>query len=162
MIDKDIQKLNLNPLAEAGAQSLRFRWGALIKFNSGRRTPEDQAFSMAKNTVNLGRDWIYKTYKDSPAKNALISWLNGNPTIKDLVGIQAGFEKVFAGLPEDQLYDLSYHLSGDAFDIQPLYGPNATIVKKAIEMLPGLNKVLYKEGGKDIWHAQFSRESVRR
>jgi hypothetical protein len=49
---------------------------------------------------------------------------------------------------------VSKHLSGDAFDVQPV-DINAEAIKATIRGLAGLDKFLDKEGGLVRWHAQF-------
>jgi hypothetical protein len=49
---------------------------------------------------------------------------------------------------------LSKHLSGDAFDVQPV-DTDAAAIKKTIRGLKGLDRFLEKEGGLIRWHAQF-------
>jgi hypothetical protein len=49
---------------------------------------------------------------------------------------------------------ISKHLSGEAFDVQPVK-KDASKIKKTIRGLKGLTKFLDKEGGLVRWHAQF-------
>jgi hypothetical protein len=49
---------------------------------------------------------------------------------------------------------MSRHLSGDAFDVQPVED-NADAIKQTIRKLPGLQLFLDREGGLVRWHAQF-------
>jgi hypothetical protein len=42
----------------------------------------------------------------------------------------------------------------DAFDVQPVT-KNAASIKKSIQNLPGIKKLLEKEGGLVRWHAEF-------
>jgi hypothetical protein len=48
---------------------------------------------------------------------------------------------------------ISKHLTGDAFDVQPVT-KNADAIKKSMRNLPGA-KFLEKEGGLVRWHVQF-------
>jgi hypothetical protein len=58
------------------------------------------------------------------------------------------------GYNDAELSTLSKHLSGDAFDVQPV-DTDADAIKKTIRGLDGLDKFLEKEGGLVRWHAQF-------
>ncbi len=58
-------------------------------------------------------------------------------------------------LTDTELGQMSRHLSGDAFDIQPIEPDNANI-KAAIRALPGLRLFLDQEGGLVQWHAEFN------
>ena len=55
---------------------------------------------------------------------------------------------------DSQLAMLSKHLSGDAFDVQPV-DTDAAAIKKTIRGLKGLDRFMEKEGGLIRWHAQF-------
>ena len=61
---------------------------------------------------------------------------------------------VLEGFSDVELRGLSKHLSGDAFDVQPVTA-NADAIKADIRSLEGLDKFLDKEGGLIRWHAQF-------
>jgi hypothetical protein len=63
---------------------------------------------------------------------------------------------VFNGLTGAQLGRLSKHLSGNAFDVQPVDGKaEAEAIKASIRGLNGLDLFLDKEGGLQRWHAEF-------
>ena len=53
-----------------------------------------------------------------------------------------------------ELGSFSRHLSGLAFDVQPVT-EDADAIKKSIRALAGLDKFLEMEGGLVRWHAQF-------
>ena len=61
---------------------------------------------------------------------------------------------VFNTFTDAELGKFSKHLSGDAFDVQPV-SKNAEAIKKTIRGFPGLTKFLDTEGGLVRWHAQF-------
>lgn len=61
---------------------------------------------------------------------------------------------VFDSLTADQLGRLSEHLSGSAFDVQPV-DRNRAAIKASIRALPGLELFLDREGGLGRWHAAF-------
>ena len=47
------------------------------------------------------------------------------------------------------------HLSGDAFDVQPVI-PDSDDIMQTIRDLPGLRQFLEKEGHLIRWHAEFN------
>jgi hypothetical protein len=57
-------------------------------------------------------------------------------------------------LGDAKVAKLSKHLSGQAFDVQPVEA-DADKIKETIRGLSGLDKFLEKEGGLVRWHAQF-------
>jgi hypothetical protein len=77
-----------------------------------------------------------------------------NPDATSTTDIAAGLESVLSGFTDQELRQLSLHLSGDAFDVQPVT-QNADQIKADIRALAGLDKFLGKEGGLLRWHAQF-------
>jgi hypothetical protein len=124
-----------------------------VKFTSGRRDKQQQAHAMATNVV-LNRSWIRETYIPSAARDACQKWVDTNKDKKTVDEITAGLKSVFDALSDSDLAHLSKHLSGDAFDVQPV-DKNAEDIKATIRALPGLDKFLEREGGLVRWHAQF-------
>lgn len=151
-LDAGIEALDLAPAARKAAYELKNQFPS-VRFTSGRRNKQEQAHAMASNVV-LNRTWIKETYVPSDARDACQKWVDDNPGKKKISEVAAGLEKVLNGLSDAQLAHLSKHLSGDAFDVQPVE-QNANEIKKAIRTLPGLDKFLEKEGGLVRWHAQF-------
>lgn len=150
--DPEIEALDLSETAKTAAYELKSKHPA-VSFTSGRRDKQEQASAMAGNVV-LNRNWIKETYAKSAASEACQKWVNDNKdkTTKD--EIAAGLKGVLDNLTDAQLAQLSKHLSGDAFDVQPVE-KDAEEIKKTIRGLPGLDKFLEKEGGLVRWHAQF-------
>ena len=70
------------------------------------------------------------------------------------VDIADGLLAIFAAADDAGLGRFSKHLSGEAFDVQPVE-KDADAIKKTIRGLPGLDKFLDTEGGLVRWHAQF-------
>ena len=66
----------------------------------------------------------------------------------------AGLLSVLDAATDAQLGSFSRHLSGMAFDVQPVT-VDADAIKKSIRALAGLDKFLEMEGGLVRWHAQF-------
>jgi hypothetical protein len=149
--DPDIEALNLKGKAKTGAYALK-KAHPSVTFTSGRREKEDQARAMAGNVVEE-RDWIKKTYKQSTIRDACQKWVDDNPdkTTKD--DIKAGLLSVFNDHTDDEVAKISKHLSGEAFDVQPVE-TDADAIKKSIRDLDGC-EFLEKEGGLVRWHAQF-------
>ncbi len=108
---------------------------------------------MAANVVQQ-RDWIEKTYAKSKARDDCQKWVDDNKekTTKD--EIATGLKGVLDGLTDAQLNALTKHLSGQAFDVQPV-DPDKDEIKKAIQGLKGITKFMEKEGKLVRWHAEF-------
>ena len=150
-VDPAIEALQLRGAAKRAAYALKKKHPS-VRFTSGRRNKEDQARAMASNVV-LNRKWIEETYVSTAASRACQSWVNKNPGKVTKEDLTAGLVSVLSKLTDSQLAMLSKHLSGDAFDVQPVEA-NAAAIKKTIRQLPGV-KFLEKEGGLVRWHAQF-------
>jgi heme-binding NEAT domain protein len=150
--DPEIEALDLSATAKKAAYELRAKH-PLVTFTSGRRDKQEQASAMAENVV-LNRDWIKETYVKSAASEACQKWVDDNKNKKTKDEIAAGLQGVLDKLTDTQLAHLSKHLSGDAFDVQPVE-KDAEAIKQTIQGLSGLDKFLEKEGGLVRWHAQF-------
>ena len=150
--DAEIEALNLSAVAKKAAYELKEKHPS-VHFTSGRRDKQEQAHAMATNVV-LNRNWIKQTYAPSAARDACQKWVDENSDKKTTDKITAGLKIVLNGLTDAELARLSKHLSGDAFDVQPVV-KDADEIKKTIRDLPGLDKFLEKEGGLVRWHAQF-------
>ena len=150
--DPEIEALDLRTSAKRGAYILKTKHPP-IQFNSGRRDKFGQAWAMAKNIL-LNRKWIGQTYKRSDASIACQKWVDDHPEAATREEVTAGFLEVFGTLTDDQIGKLSWHLSGDAFDVQPVE-KNAEQIKADIRALPDLDTFMEKEGGLVRWHAQF-------
>jgi hypothetical protein len=57
--------------------------------------------------------------------------------------------------PADRLRRLSWHLSGDAFDLVPVPKPDGDAITVGIRALPHFKKLLTKEGNDVVWHVQI-------
>ena len=150
--DPDIEALDLAETARKAAYELKKKHPA-VKFTSGRRGKVDQARAMAQNVV-LNRKWIEETYAKSKARDECQKWVNTHTDKKTADEIEAGLLGVLNGLTDAELSQLSKHLSGEAFDVQPV-DEDADAIKKTIQGLSGRKKFLDKEGGLVRWHAQF-------
>lgn len=151
--DPQIEKLALRPTARSAAYALKLKHPQVV-FTSGRRGKADQARAMSQNVAGR-RDWIGTTYLPTKASKACQDWVDAHPDAISAGAIEAGLMSVFASLADAELGQLSRHLSGDAFDIQPLE-PDKAGIKDTIRGLPGLRQFLDREGGLVRWHAEFN------
>lgn len=150
-IDAAIEALDLGPVAKAAAYALK-RAHPSVKFTSGRRGKADQARAMASNVVK-NRRWIEQTYAASPLRSTCQQWVDAHPQKTTQAEVAVGLLAIFDAAGDAALGRFSKHLSGAAFDVQPVDGGEA--VKQTIRSLAGLDKFLDKEGGLVRWHAQF-------
>lgn len=150
--DPAIDRLDLAATARTAALALKRAHPAVV-FTSGRRTKEDQARAMAGNVVK-NRKWIEQTYAASILRTKCQEWVDAHPEIKTTAEIARGLVSVFDTFADADLGRFSKHLSGEAFDVQPV-DKDAEDIKKTIRGLPGLTKFLDKEGGLVRWHAEF-------
>ena len=151
-VDAAIEALDLGPVAKAAAYALK-RAHPSVKFTSGRRGKADQARAMASNVVK-NRRWIEQTYADSPLRATCQRWVDAHPQKTTQADVAAGLLAIFDAAGDVALGRFSKHLSGAAFDVQPVDGGEA--IKQTIRSLAGLDKFLDKEGGLVRWHAQFN------
>jgi hypothetical protein len=151
--DPAIEGLDLAPTAKKAAYELKKAKPSVV-FTSGRRDKDEQASAMAANIVKDGRDWIKETYAKSKARDDCQKWVDDNKEKTTKAEIAAGLKGVLDGLTDAQLNALSKHLSGQAFDVQPV-DPDKDEIKKAIKGLTGITKFLEKEGNLTRWHAEF-------
>lgn len=152
--DEAIERLDLAPVTRAAAYALKRAHPGIV-FTSGRRGAVDQARAMASNVVK-NRRWIVETYKPSDLCHACQAWVDEHPEAGTQAELQAGLAQLFGAVPDEELGRFSKHLSGDAFDVQPVT-VDAEAIKASIMALPGLDKFLDQEGGLVRWHAQFRR-----
>jgi hypothetical protein len=148
---QNISSLGLSSTAKKAAEVLLEKYPD-IQFNSGQRDLDDQARAMAGNVVS-SRDWIKETYSKTDASTACQKWVDDNPTATTKAAIAAGLLKTLKDLGK-KAGQISKHLTGDAFDVQPVT-KDAAAIKKAIKDLPGCKKFIEKEGGLVRWHAEF-------
>ena len=155
-VDAAIEALDLGPVAKAAAYALK-RAHPSVKFTSGRRGKADQARAMASNVVK-NRRWIEQTYAASPLRSTCQQWVDAHPQKTTQADVAAGLLAIFDAAGDAALGRFSKHLSGAAFDVQPVDGGEA--IKQTIRSLAGLDKFLDKEGGLVRWHAQFDDSSA--
>lgn len=151
-IDPEIEALDLALTAKIAAYALK-KAHPDVEFTSGRRNKRDQARAMSENVV-LNRKWIEQTYARTIARDNCQKWVDDHPDKQTQEEIEAGLASVVEALPDAELAKLSKHLSGEAFDVQPVT-VDAEKIKATIRSLPGLKVFLDMEGGLIRWHAQF-------
>lgn len=147
-----IEALRLGDVAARAARALLAAFPSVV-FTSGLRDKAAQARAMASNVVK-NRQWIVQTYRDTVAARACQKWVDGHAEATTQAAIGAGLLGVLDGLTEAEVGGLSKHLSGAAFDVQPVT-KDADAIKQAIRGLPGVTKFLEREGGLVRWHAEF-------
>jgi hypothetical protein len=150
--DPMIEKLVLRPIARAAAYELK-RLHPQVVFTSGRRDKAAQARAMSQNVV-LQRDWIRMTYAVNKVSTACQAWVDAHPEATSASAIEAGLMSVFNSTDDAELGRFSLHMSGNAFDLQPME-PDTAGIKATIPTLPGFKKFLEKEGNLVRWHAEF-------
>ena len=89
------------------------------KRTSGRRSLVDQARAMAQN-VAKNRKWISETYAASTLGARCQRWLDVNAKKTSQSDIERGLLDVLQDATDTERRHLSKHLSGDAFDVQPV------------------------------------------
>ncbi|HEX5686589.1 MAG TPA: hypothetical protein VFY73_21395 [Ideonella sp.] len=151
-LDTEIEALDLAATARTAAYALK-KAHPTVSFTSGRRGKADQARAMASNVVK-NRKWIEETYAKSDLRKQCQDWVDANPDKKTQAEIAEGLLSVFNSASDADLGKFSKHLSGEAFDVQPV-DKDAEAIKKTIRGLTGLDKFLDTEGGLVRWHAQF-------
>ena len=150
--DPAIEALNLAEPARSAAYLIKGRHPWAV-FTSGRRDPARQAWAMAGNVVR-NRKWIEQTYASNPVSASAQQWVDDHPEARAQQTVADGLLGVFKRFSAAELGRLSYHLSGLAFDIQPVPAQEAAI-SKTIRTVPGLREFLTREGGLNIWHVAF-------
>ena len=150
----DIDDLELSEDAEAAAKILKEAHPGQIVFTSGRRDVSEQAAAMAQNVVT-NRKWIEQTYANTAERRELQTWVDDNPDATTKTEIAAGLKSIMDTWSDASLRRISRHLTGDAFDVAPVAGDAGERIKATMKSLPKLHRVLFWEGGKEIWHAQF-------
>lgn len=155
MMGLSIAQMKLSRIAREGAERLQAECPWVV-FTSGRRDLDEQAHAMAVN-VSLNRNWIRETYLHA---DSLHQWVMAHPEADTAKALHEGLYQHLLSLPDSAVFKISYHLTGDAFDVRPMVheGKSTLYGEKILDVmrsLPGLDKVLLKEGGLVRWHAQF-------
>ena len=150
--DPEIEILGLRPIARAAAYALKAQHPGVI-FTSGRRNKVDQARAMSQN-IAQNRLYIVQTYRETKVSRLCQQWVDEHPNAVSAQQIAVGLLSVLNALSDSDAGQLSRHLSGDAFDVQPVL-PDIDGIMVTIRTLKGLHQFLEKEAGLDRWHAEF-------
>ena len=161
-----INPSTLNPVAQELLETL-LSFFPDLEITSGIRSMQTQAAAMASNCI-LNPKWIEKTYRQplcaaaqaaQSAVDSVYGVVENIISVNNLTTAIIGALSVFSS---DELRKLSWHLSGDAFDVQPVDGDEGAAVKDKIRSLVGLRitngghgEFLEKEGGLTRWHVQI-------
>ncbi len=157
---RSIESLNLSPTAKKGAEQLRKEFPDIV-FTSGRRDLAGQAHAMAGNVMKK-RDWIKNTYKANDASKACQKWVDDHPEATTQKDIAAGLLETLNALGP-KAGQISRHLTGDAFDMEPIKDPKkADEVRAAIKDLPDMKQFLDHEGGSKSGTWDFENEDRSR
>jgi hypothetical protein len=151
-VDPKIEALNLAEPARSGAYLIK-RKHPWVVFTSGRRDAARQAWAMAGNVVK-SRAWIGQTYARNPVSIAAQAWVDAHPEARTQQAIADGLLSVFKQFSPRDLGRLSFHMSGLAFDIQPVPAQESAI-RQTVNSIPGVKEFLTKEGDLIIWHVGF-------
>jgi len=138
-VPADIENLQLNDNARDAAVVLRARFPHLV-FTSGRRSIRSQAQAMAADVLK-NRHFIAATYKPSAVCTACQKWVDAHAEAQTQSAIAEGLFSVFAAMSEADVMKFSKHLTGDAFDLQPVTA-DADTIQAFIRRLPLLDKFL--------------------
>ena len=150
-----IEELKLAPEAERAARLLKRQFPSVV-FTSGRRGLKEQAHAMASNIFALGnRKWIAQTYLPSEASRKLQVWVDAHPLATSVEAIAAGLLSTLQAMTPEIAGQISKHLSGLAFDVEPVAVAEGSRIKEALKSLPGVVRFLEREGGLVRWHVQF-------
>ena len=152
-VDAAIEALALRGRARIAAYALKEAHPAVV-FTSGRRGLIDQARAMAQNVVK-NRSWISQTYASSALSVRCQRWLDVNAKKTTQEDIQQGLLAVLEEATDTERGYLSKHLSGDAFDVQPVIDGAEAIKRTLRKLVKPHGRFLDKEGGLVRWHAQF-------
>ena len=160
MAGLNIAQMKLSPNARKGAEWVKDRHPSIV-FTSGRRDPKDQARVMAQNVAIYGIGWLFATYKMTPALKTLNAWVEANPTVKEPKLIAEGFYNCLLACHSGDLYTLSKHLTGDAWDAQwPADEAEAERICADIQAnMPAeyqMTKLITREGALRVIHVQFA------
>lgn len=152
----DVDQLSLAPAAYKGAKLLAAMFPEIV-FTSGRRSIEKQARVMAVNSMK-NRRFIEQTYLDGDSLQQVVNKL---PIDCSQATMEANLYNALLSLDAIGLMRVSRHLTGDAFDIQPIVDCSGIPSTKGQMVIDYIRrnmaeaKMLLREGGLVIWHVQF-------
>ena len=154
----EIDALDLQPKAKNVATELKKKYSQ-ISFTSGKRDADAQASAMAANVVQ-DRTGYLGTYKATDLAKQLQDWVDKHPEAKTQADIAKGLKSVMDTWSNKDLLQLSKHLTGEAFDMQPIESDKqAADIKKDAKAWAQKeggegSDFLEKEGKLTRWHTQ--------
>jgi len=110
------------------------------------------AANEAKDAVNLVQDEVTPRLLRKASRSTIL-WVDDHPEKASSTEIAVGLLATLQGLAAGEAGRISKHLTGEAFDIQPVE-TDADAIKAAARALPGA-RFLEREGGLVRWHVQF-------
>jgi hypothetical protein len=152
-VDAAIEALDLRGRARIAAYALKKAHSTVV-FTSGRRGLIDQARAMARNVMK-NRKWIDETYATSALSGRCQRFLDINTKKTSQADIERGLLEVLQDATDAERSYLSKHLSGDAFDVQPVADNGEAIKRTLRNLVTPRGRFLDVEGGLVRWHAQF-------
>ena len=159
--------LGLNDIARGVAMDFLGRFPEAI-FTSGRRDIADQARAMAQNVVGTANrsgnpTWIRATYVETPLSRTLQECVDELSAIEcpSQDDLTQAFENILKLSLPPELRTVSWHMSGDAFDVQPTteLQEHADYLRQLVQARivdGGAGKVLTMEGGLVRCHCQVA------
>lgn len=149
-----VEELGLTGMALAAAQEFSDDFPD-ADYTSGRRGLEAQAHAVAEDVL-LDRDFVKNTYREGVVKDAVQAWIENatQPLTQDRLA--AGILAVLQTFSDDDLAHFSIHLSGEAFDVRPVFTPRGLLMKARLYELATIygGKFLEHEGKLIRWHWQ--------
>lgn len=131
-----------------------------VTFTSGRRTVHEQADAMAADIISsgLGADWIIQTYVPSYARGACFAAVYDLTMPLALDAVKQALCNVLSHMTDADLFRLSHHLGGCAFDLRPeplAVWWGACMAWLGDECRAKKGKLLQREGVLVRTHAEF-------
>lgn len=160
-----INPSTLNPVAQEMLETL-LAFFPDLEVTSGVRSRQSQASAMASNCI-ANPKWIAETYLSSPAsvacQAAVDSVYGVVAEVVTIANLTTALIGVLSVLSSEELRKLSWHCSGDAFDLKPVAGDEGAQIKDKVRSLLGQRitngghgKFLDSEGGLLRWHVQVA------
>lgn len=148
----ELSQLNITGKALAAATQYSLVYPGAV-YTSGRRTIDEQAWAMASNIIR-NHKWVEQTYVHSAPALACQQWVDTatQPLIEKQIA--SALTWILAGFEDTSLASLSLHLSGNAFDVLPLAGPQGAASIALLQSMARIysGKFLQREGGLIRWH----------
>jgi hypothetical protein len=155
-IPREIMLLDLSPEARRAAVELKRKHPEVV-FTCGHRTIDEQVATLAME-IAKNRGWRNAR---NGAYQKIQNWLDENPTIATSEDVASGLKGLIRNMSHNEWDEISPHLTGRCFDIQPPLA-NADQIKADIQVLRLFEQLLENEDGNTIWHIQFENSSPQK